>query len=53
MTGSSPLVIANTRDALPTLSTITCFGLAGVNAGAAITVIACMYPTFEPSHTIC
>lgn len=40
-TGSSPLVIANTKDAWPTFSTVACFGLAGVNAGAAITVIAC------------
>ena len=40
-TGSSPLVIANTRGAWPTLSTVACFGLAGVNAGAAITIIAC------------
>ncbi|RMZ66166.1 mitochondrial carrier [Pyrenophora seminiperda CCB06] len=39
-TGSSPLVIANTRGAWPTLSTVTCFGLAGVNAGAAITLSA-------------
>lgn len=40
-TGSSPLVIANTKGAWPTLSTVTCFGLAGVNAGGAITIIAC------------
>lgn len=40
-TGSSPLVIANTRDALPTFSTVACFGLAGATAGASITAIAC------------
>jgi hypothetical protein len=40
-TGSSPLVIANTRGAYPTLSTIACFGLAGAGAGATITAIAC------------
>lgn len=40
-TGSSPLVIANTKDALPTLSTMACFGLAGATAGAVITTIAC------------
>jgi solute carrier family 25 carnitine/acylcarnitine transporter 20/29 len=41
-TGSSPLVIANTRGAYPTLSTVACFGLAGAGAGATITAIACM-----------
>lgn len=40
-TGSSPLVIANTKDALPTISTVICFGLAGATAGAFITAIAC------------
>jgi solute carrier family 25 carnitine/acylcarnitine transporter 20/29 len=40
-TGSSPLVIANTKDALPTLSTVACFGLSGAMAGASITTIAC------------
>jgi solute carrier family 25 carnitine/acylcarnitine transporter 20/29 len=40
-TGSSPLVIANTKDALPTFSTIACFGLSGMAAGAVITAIAC------------
>ena len=40
-TGTSPLVIANTKDALPTFSTIACFGLSGAAAGAAITAIAC------------
>jgi solute carrier family 25 (mitochondrial carnitine/acylcarnitine transporter), member 20/29 len=40
-TGSSPLLIANTKGAWPTLSTVTCFGLAGATAGAAITAIAC------------
>lgn len=40
-TGTSPLVTANTKDALPTLSTVACFGLSGATAGAAITAIAC------------
>ena len=40
-TGSSPLVIANTKGAWPTVSTISCFGLAGATAGAIITAIAC------------
>lgn len=40
-TGSSPLVIANTKGAYPTLSTVACFGLAGAGAGAVITAIAC------------
>ena len=42
-TGTSPLMTANTKGAWPTLSTITCFGVAGATAGAAITFIACMY----------
>lgn len=41
VTGRSPLVIANTKDALPNIHTITCFGLSGGMAGAAITTIAC------------
>jgi hypothetical protein len=50
-TGSSPLVIANTRGALPTFSTITCFGLAGATAGATITAIACAHdPHLFPSQ---
>lgn len=40
-TGSSPLVVANTKGAWPTFSTISCFGLAGATAGATITAIAC------------
>lgn len=51
-TGSSPLVIANTKDAMPTLSTIACFGLAGVNAGAAITTIACPFELTKLSAQI-
>jgi solute carrier family 25 carnitine/acylcarnitine transporter 20/29 len=51
-TGSSPLVIANTKDAWPTFSTVTCFGLAGVNAGAAITVIACPFELTKLSAQI-
>ena len=34
-------MIANTRDAWPTFSTVACFGLAGATAGATITAIAC------------
>ncbi|CAN9256963.1 unnamed protein product [Alternaria alternata] len=51
-TGTSPLVVANTRDAWPTFSTIACFGLAGVNAGAAITVIACPFELTKLSAQI-
>ncbi|KAF1970512.1 mitochondrial carrier [Bimuria novae-zelandiae CBS 107.79] len=51
-TGSSPLAIANTRDALPTLSTITCFGLSGATAGAAITAIACPFELTKLSAQI-
>ncbi|KAF2467097.1 mitochondrial carrier [Lindgomyces ingoldianus] len=51
-TGSSPLVIANTRDALPTLSTIACFGLAGATAGAVITTIACPFELTKLSAQI-
>ncbi|KAF2801113.1 mitochondrial carrier [Melanomma pulvis-pyrius CBS 109.77] len=51
-TGSSPLVIANTRDATPTLSTIACFGLAGATAGAAITAIACPFELTKLSAQI-
>ncbi|KAB8596093.1 hypothetical protein FH972_025802 [Carpinus fangiana] len=39
-TGSSPLAVANTRGALPTLSTAACFGAAGATSGALITVIS-------------
>jgi len=42
-TGSSPLVVANTRGAMPTFSTIACFGGAGAVAGATITAIACPF----------
>ncbi|KAF2235131.1 mitochondrial carrier [Viridothelium virens] len=41
--GTSPLEIANTRGALPTLSTMTCFGISGAAAGAAVTAIACPF----------
>ncbi|KAF1830869.1 mitochondrial carrier [Decorospora gaudefroyi] len=51
-TGSSPLVIANSKDALPTFSTVACFGLAGVNAGAAITAIACPFELTKLSAQI-
>jgi len=42
-TGSSPLVIANTKGATPNLLTIACFGAAGATAGAAVTAIACPF----------
>ncbi|KAH7125435.1 mitochondrial carrier domain-containing protein [Dendryphion nanum] len=51
-TGSSPLVIANTRDALPTFSTIACFGLSGATAGAVITAIACPFELTKLSAQI-
>ncbi|KAL9097228.1 MAG: hypothetical protein Q9165_000655 [Trypethelium subeluteriae] len=41
--GTSPLEIANTQGALPTLSTMTCFGISGAAAGAAVTAIACPF----------
>jgi solute carrier family 25 (mitochondrial carnitine/acylcarnitine transporter), member 20/29 len=40
-TGQSPLEIANTKGAVPTLSTIACFGISGATAGACITTLAC------------
>ncbi|EON62868.1 hypothetical protein W97_02093 [Coniosporium apollinis CBS 100218] len=51
-TGSSPLVIANTKDALPTLGTVTCFGAAGATAGAVITFIACPFELTKLSAQI-
>ncbi|KAF1955461.1 mitochondrial carrier [Byssothecium circinans] len=51
-TGSSPLVIANTKDALPTISTIACFGLSGATAGAVITTIACPFELTKLSAQI-
>lgn len=42
-TGSSPLVHANTRGAMPSLSTITCFGAAGVTSGSVITALSCPF----------
>lgn len=51
-TGSSPLVIANSRDAYPTPSTIACFGLAGATAGATITAIACPFELTKLSAQI-
>ncbi|KAI9664589.1 MAG: hypothetical protein M1821_006035 [Bathelium mastoideum] len=42
-TGSSPLKIANQDGALPTFSTVTCFGVAGAASGAAVTAIACPF----------
>lgn len=40
-TGQSPLVIANTKGAWPTASTMACFAAAGGTAGAMVTIIAC------------
>ncbi|KAJ4986467.1 mitochondrial carrier protein [Stagonosporopsis vannaccii] len=51
-TGSSPLVVANTKGAWPTFSTITCFGLAGATAGATITAIACPFELTKLSAQI-
>lgn len=51
-TGSSPLVIANTKGALPSFSTVTCFGLAGATAGACITAIACPFELTKLSAQI-
>jgi len=42
-TGTSPLVIANTRGAYPNWSTVLCFGASGAAAGAAIVPIACPF----------
>lgn len=41
VTGTSPLIHANTKGAWPSLGTITCFGAAGATSGALITWIAC------------
>jgi solute carrier family 25 (mitochondrial carnitine/acylcarnitine transporter), member 20/29 len=38
-----PLIKVNTPGSTPDLSTISCFGFAGAMAGAASTVVACMY----------
>lgn len=43
VTGESPLVTANAPGSYPTLSTMTCFGLAGASAGAVITTISCPF----------
>ncbi|KAF2872590.1 mitochondrial carrier domain-containing protein [Massariosphaeria phaeospora] len=51
-TGTSPLVIANTPHALPTFSTITCFGLSGALSGATITAIACPFELTKLSAQI-
>ena len=46
-TGQSPLIIANTKGALPTPITMACFGAAGGTVGALVTVIACKFPCKE------
>lgn len=51
-TGVSPLVIANTKGALPTFSTIACFGASGATAGAVITAIACPFELTKLSAQI-
>jgi solute carrier family 25 carnitine/acylcarnitine transporter 20/29 len=51
-TGSSPLVIANTKGAYPTLSTVACFGLAGAGAGATITAIACTRNCYNTGEAV-
>ncbi|KAF1983038.1 mitochondrial carrier [Aulographum hederae CBS 113979] len=51
-TGTSPLVTANSPGALPTLTTISCFGAAGATAGAAITAIACPFELTKLSAQI-
>ena len=45
-TGTSPLKVANTQGALPNLSTVACFSVAGAVSGAAVTAIACMWLKF-------
>jgi len=47
VSGTSPLVVANTKGAVPTFGTIACFGLSGATAGAAITFIACEAATLK------
>lgn len=42
-TGHSPLVIANTKDALPNIYTAMCFGAAGATSGALITAVSCTW----------
>ncbi|CAI6338700.1 unnamed protein product [Periconia digitata] len=51
-TGKSPLVIANTKDALPNIYTMACFGISGAMAGAAITTIACPFELIKLSAQI-
>ena len=43
VTGESPLMHYNTPGSLPTVSTVSCFTLAGMVAGLAATPIACMF----------
>jgi len=39
------LVLYNTPGSLPTVSTVSCFTLAGMVAGLAATPLACKFPT--------
>ncbi|PGH32620.1 hypothetical protein GX50_04594 [[Emmonsia] crescens] len=43
MTGEAPLVLYNTPGSLPTLSTVSCFTIAGMVAGLAATPLACPF----------
>ncbi|KAI9785768.1 MAG: hypothetical protein M1839_008785 [Geoglossum umbratile] len=52
VTGTAPLVTANTPRNLPTFSTVTCFGAAGATAGGIITLIACPFELTKLSAQI-
>ncbi|KAK2731181.1 hypothetical protein FQN55_004906 [Onygenales sp. PD_40] len=43
MTGEAPLDLVNTPGSLPTLSTVSCFTIAGMIAGLAATPLACPF----------
>ncbi|OJD18386.1 hypothetical protein AJ78_01566 [Emergomyces pasteurianus Ep9510] len=43
VTGEAPLVLYNTPGSLPTLSTVSCFTIAGMVAGLAATPLACPF----------
>ncbi|KAF2759486.1 mitochondrial carrier [Pseudovirgaria hyperparasitica] len=51
-TGQSPLVVANTKNAMPTLATMACFGAAGATAGCVISFIACPFELTKLSAQI-
>ncbi|KAF2398964.1 mitochondrial carrier [Trichodelitschia bisporula] len=52
MLGVSPLRIANTQGAYPTLSTMLCFAAAGATAGASIVVLACPFELTKNAQQI-